>query len=175
MPIERLDCKNNRIELPILGVTTEVETLKQALAEAEKKAAEERTERERLGGQYGEGQQKLQALTEKKEGLERDAKAQATELASAVEASKNAKAEAQKALQELEEMRKIAAGKTFSMQSRNIKVKYCYLPGSGVLQGRSSIYPAVHPTPPHSSGAKGTARRRGCSGLSILRPDTLCP
>src|SRR3954470_22038811 len=115
------------IELPIEGVTTEVETLKQALAEAEKKAAEERTERERLGGQYGGGQQKLQALTEKHEGLELDAKAQATELTSAIEATKNAKVEAQKALQELEEMRKIAASKTFSMQSRNIKVKYLLL------------------------------------------------
>src|SRR3954467_13368808 len=110
--------------MPILGAVTEVETLRQALAEADKKAAEERTERARLGGQYGEVQQKLQALMEKHEGLELDAKAQATELASAVEATKNAKAEAQRALQELEEMRKIAAGKTFSMQSRNIKVKY---------------------------------------------------
>src|SRR3954469_25049172 len=107
----------------MVGAAMEVATLKQALAEAEKKAAEERTEREKLGGQYGEVQQKLQALMEKNEGLELDVKAQATELASAVEATKNAKAEAQRALQELEEMRKIAAGKTFSMQSRNIKVK----------------------------------------------------
>src|SRR4051794_36662674 len=115
------------IELPIVGATTEVATLRQALAEAEKKAAEERTEREKLGGQYGEVQQKLQALMEKHEVLERDAKTRATELASAVEATKSAKAEAQRALQELEEMKKIAVGKTFSMQSRNIKVKYLLL------------------------------------------------
>src|SRR3954470_17048678 len=119
--------KNNRIELPFVGVTKEVETLRQALAEAEKKAAEECTKREKLGGQYGEVEQKLQALMEKHEGLELDVKAQATELASAIEATKNAKGEAQRALQELEDMRKIAAGKTFSMQSRNIKVKYLLL------------------------------------------------
>src|SRR3954464_979387 len=105
----------------------EVETLKQALIEAEKKTAGERTEREKLGGQYGEVQQKLQALMEKHEGLELDVKTQATELASAVEATKSAKAEALGAHQELEDMRKTAAGKTFSMQSRNIKVKYLLL------------------------------------------------
>src|SRR4051812_33948091 len=111
----------------------------------------------------------------KHEGLELDMKSQATELASAVEATKNAKDEAQRALQELEEMRKLAAGKTFSMQSRNIKVKYLLLTRIWNSPGRSLMYPVVHPTPPHSSGAKGTARRRVCSGLSILRPDTLCP
>src|SRR3954464_11852892 len=105
----------------------EVETLKQALIEAEKKTAGERTEREKLGVQCGEVQQELQALMKKHEGLELDVKTQATELTSAIEATKIAKAEAQKALQELEDMKKIAAGKAFSMQSRNIKVKYLLL------------------------------------------------
>ena len=54
-------------------------------------------------------------------------KTQATELTSAVEAAKNAKAEAQKALHELEDVKKIAAGKAFLMQSRNIKVNYLSL------------------------------------------------
>ena len=40
--------KNNRIILLIVGATTEVATLKQALSEAEKKVAAERTEREKL-------------------------------------------------------------------------------------------------------------------------------
>ena len=87
----------------------------QALTEAEKKTAEERTERERLGVECGEVQQKLQDLMKKHEALELDVKMQATELTSAVEAAKNAKAEAQKALQELEELKKISAGKAFSM------------------------------------------------------------
>ena len=51
--------KNNRIVLLIVGATTEVATLKQALSEAEKKTAVERTEREKLGAQVGEGQQEL--------------------------------------------------------------------------------------------------------------------
>src|SRR3954469_11207054 len=119
-----LIAENNRNTLPNVGAATEVATLRQALAEAEKKTAEERTEREKLGVQCDEVQQQLQALMEKHEGLELEVKTQATELASALE---SAKAEAQRALQELEDMKKIAAGKAFSMQSRNIKVKYLLL------------------------------------------------
>ena len=48
--------KNNRIVLLIIGATTEVATLKQALSDAEKKTAAERTERDRLGTQVGEAQ-----------------------------------------------------------------------------------------------------------------------
>src|SRR3954468_9549476 len=96
--------------------------MKQALAEAGKKMAEERTERERLWGSVGKVQPELQALMKKHESLELESKAQASELASALETAKGAKAEAQKALQELEEMKKTAAGKAFLMQSRNIKL-----------------------------------------------------
>ena len=63
----------------------------------------------------------------KHESLELESKAQASELATALETAKSAKAEAQKALQELEEMKKIAPGKAFFMQSRNIKVNYLLL------------------------------------------------
>ena len=122
-----LIAENNRNTLPNVGAATEVSTLRQALTEAEKKTAEERTEREKLGVQCGEVQQKLQDLMKKHEALELDVKKQATELTSAIEAAKNAKAEAQKALQELEELKKIAAGKAFLMQSRNIKIKYLFL------------------------------------------------
>ena len=51
--------KNNRIVLLIVGATTEVATLKQALSEAEKETTTERTEREKLGAQVGEVQQEL--------------------------------------------------------------------------------------------------------------------
>ena len=66
--------KNNRIVLLIVGATTEVATLKQALSEAEKKMAAERTERDRLGAQVGEVQQELQDFVKKYESLERDSK-----------------------------------------------------------------------------------------------------
>ena len=97
-------------------------TLKQALSEAEKKTATEHTEREKFEAQVGEVQQELQALMKKHESLELDSKTRASELAAALKTAKSAKAEAQKALQELDAVKKIAAGKAFSMQRRHINV-----------------------------------------------------
>ena len=48
-------------------------------------------------------------------------------LAAALESAKSAKAEAQKALQEIEAMNKIAASKAFFMQSKHVKVNYLLL------------------------------------------------
>ena len=45
----------------------------------------------------------------------------------ALESAKSAKAEAQKALQEVEAMKKIVAGKAFIMQSKHVKVNYLLL------------------------------------------------
>ena len=66
--------KSDRINAAIVGATTEVATLKQALFEAEKRAATERTEREKYEAQVGKVQQELQALMEKHESLELDSK-----------------------------------------------------------------------------------------------------
>ena len=82
----------------LLGATTEVATLKQALSEAEDKAAKERTEQERQEARVGEVQQELQALVTKHKVLELDSKTRESELAAALESAKSAKAEAQKAL-----------------------------------------------------------------------------
>ena len=71
--------------------------------------------------------QELHALVNKHESLELDSKTQESELASALESAKPAKAKAQKALQEIEAMKKIAAGKEFFMQSKHVKVNYLLL------------------------------------------------
>ena len=73
-------------------------TLKQALSEAEKKTVVERTERERLGARVAVVHQELQVLMEKHENLERDSNTRESDLDAALESTKNAKAEAQKAL-----------------------------------------------------------------------------
>ena len=106
---------------------TEVATLKQALTKAEDKAAKERTKRERQEARMGEVQQELQALVTKHEALELDSKTRESELATALESAKNARAEAQKALQEIDTMKKIAAGKAFYMRSKHVKVNYLLL------------------------------------------------
>ena len=73
-------------------------TLKQALSEAENKAAQECTEREKQEARVGEVQQELHALVTKHEALELDSKTRESELAATLESAKNATAEAQKAM-----------------------------------------------------------------------------
>ena len=119
--------QNDRIIVYLPGATTEVSTLKQALTKAKDNAAVERTEREKQEARVAEVQQELQALMKKYESLERDSKTRESELTLALESAKTAKAKAQKALQEIEAMNKIAAGKAFFMQSKHIKVNYLLL------------------------------------------------
>ena len=95
----------------IAGATNEVATLKEAVSAAERNAAAERTEREKYEAKVGKVRQELQALMEKHESLELDSKTRASELVVAIENAKSAKAESQKTLQELDEVKKIAAGK----------------------------------------------------------------
>ena len=112
--------QNDRIIVCLPGATTEVATLKQALTKAEDNAAKERTEQEKHEARVGEVQQELQALMKKHESLELDSKTRASELAAALKTAKSAKAESQKTLQELDEVKKIAAGKASFMQSKHI-------------------------------------------------------
>ena len=72
-------------------------------------------------------QQELQALAKKHESLELDSKTQGSELAKALESTQHAKAEAQKALREIEAVKKIAAGKAFIMQSKHVKETFLLL------------------------------------------------
>ena len=110
-----------------IGATTEVEALKEALAEAEGKAVKEHAARKKLKARVNEVQQELQDAVRKCETLERDASAQETELAKARQSAETSRNEAQGALQEIQEAKKIAAGKAFSMQSKYVKKKYVLL------------------------------------------------
>ena len=108
----------------VAGVTSEVTALKEAMSKAKDNAAVERTEREKQEARVAEVLQELDALVKKHERLELDSKTRESELASALESAKSAKAKAQKALKEIEVMKKIAAGKAFFMQSKHVKVNY---------------------------------------------------
>ena len=109
------------------GTTTEVETLRKALSVAEDKVAKERIEREKQEARVGEVQQELEALAKKHESLELDSKTRESKLAQALESVRGAKAEAHKALQEIDAAKKIATGKAFNMQSKNVNKKYLVL------------------------------------------------
>ena len=98
--------------------------LKKALTEAKDKAAKEHAAREKHEARVGEVQQELQLVVQKYESLARDSKTQESELARALQGAQDARAEAQKARQEIQAAKKIAAGKAFYMQSKHVKVNY---------------------------------------------------
>ena len=123
------------------GATNEVATLKEAVSAAERNAAAERAEREKQEARVAVVRQELQALMEKHESLERDSKTRESELASALESAKTAKADAHKSLQEIELVRKIAAGKAFFMQSKHVNVNYVLLTRIRSSQGAFADLP----------------------------------
>ena len=92
-----------------------METLKNALAEAQKRAAKEQAAREKHEARVGEVQQELQDAVKKCESLERKFADQESVLAKARQRAQEARVEAQGALQEIQEAKKIAAGKAFIM------------------------------------------------------------
>ena len=104
-----------------------METLKKALAEAQERAAKEQAAREKHAARVGEVQQELQDAVKKCESLECNIADQESELAKARQSAQDARVEAQGALQEIQEARKIAAGKVFSMQSKYVKKNYFLL------------------------------------------------
>ena len=69
----------------------------------------------------------LQDAVKKCESLERNIADQESELAKARQSTQDARVEAQGALQEIQEVRKIAAGKAFIMQSKYVKKRYFLL------------------------------------------------
>ena len=119
------------------GATNEVAALKEAVSAAERNAVAERAEREKQEAHMAVVQQELQALMEKHESLEHDSKTRESEIASALESAKAAKAEAHKTLQEVEGVKKIAAGKAFFMQSKHVNVNYVLLTSRGVCRSAS--------------------------------------
>ena len=111
----------------------------------------------------------------KHESLELDSKTQASKLAAALKSAKSAKAEAQKALKEIEAMKKIATGKAFIMQSKHVKVNYLLLTRVRSSPGAFADLPRNASDAAAYYQAKEGSSTRRCSGLSMLRPDTRCP
>ena len=94
---------------------TEVEALKRAVAEAEEKTATERTLREKHEAIVIKAEQELQEAMSKCEALEQSLTEKESELTKARQATSDAQGETQSVLPGIQEARKIAAGKAFSM------------------------------------------------------------
>ena len=69
-------------------------------------------------------------MVKKCETLENDASAKEAELTKARQSAETARNEAQAALQEIQEAKKITAGKAFKMQSKYAAKQYLFNPGS---------------------------------------------
>ena len=158
-----------------VGAVIEVEDLKNALAEAEGKAVQQQAARKKLKARVDEIQQELQDAVRKCEALEREASVRETELTKARQSAEAAQNEAWAALQEIQEAKKIAAGKAFNMQSKYAERKYLLLtrirscPGAFVDLPRS-----VSDARSSSMPGKGILRR-SYSGRSMLCQNIRCP
>ena len=98
-----------------------------------------------------------------------------SELTAAIENAMSAKAESQKTLQELDEVKKISAGKAFFMQSKHINVSYLLLTQIRSSPGAFTDLPrSVSDAAAFYRAEEGSSMEK-CSGLSTLRPDTPCP
>ena len=117
----------------VTEATTEVASLKKVLSEAEHKAALELKERKKQEARVGEVQEELQELGKKLEFAERELKAKEAELAKALTNTKDSKAEAKRAQQEIQEAKKIAAGKKFLCKANMWRRRFFYLLESGAL------------------------------------------
>ena len=94
---------------------TEVEALKRAVAEAEKKAAMERALREKHEARVIKAEQELQEAVSKCEALEQSLTEKESELTKARQATSDSRGETQSTLQGIQEARKITAGNAFPM------------------------------------------------------------
>ena len=150
-------------------------SLKKALSEAEDKAALERKEREKQDARVGEVQQELQDLSKKFEAVERELKAKEDELTKALSSIKDAKAEAEKAQQEIQETKKIAAGKKFFMQSKHVEEEFLLLTRVRSSPGAFADLPRSVSDAAEFYRAQEGAQRRSCSGPSMLGPNIRCP
>ena len=90
-----------------LGANAEIEALKKALAEADKKATAEQALREMHEARVIEAEQELQEAVKKSETLEQSQSGKESELAQALQAANDVWEEARGALKDIQEARRI--------------------------------------------------------------------
>ena len=104
--------------LHALGANAEIEAPKKAVALAEKKAAVEQALREKHEARVIEAERELQEAVKKSETLEQILSVKESKLAQALQAANDVQEEARGALKDIQEARRIAAGKAFSYSKR---------------------------------------------------------
>ena len=94
-----------------LGASAEYEALKKAAADAQEKAATEQALREKHEARVVIAERELQDAVTKSESLEQSLVGKESELAQALQAAEGAWEEARDAVRDIQEARKVAAGK----------------------------------------------------------------
>ena len=101
-----------------LGASAEYEALKKVVPDANEKAAAEQALREKHEARVITAERELQEAMKKSETLEQSLARKESELAQALQAANDVREEAQGALKDIREARRIAAGKAFSYLKR---------------------------------------------------------
>ena len=100
-----------------LGANAEIEALKKVVAEADKKASAKQALCEKHEARVIEAERELQEAVKKSETLEQSLSLKESELVQALQAANDAREEAQGALKDIQEARRIAAGKAFLLKA----------------------------------------------------------
>ena len=158
----------------VTEATTEVASLKKALSEAKHKAAVECEERKKQEARVGEVQEELLELRKKSESVEHELKAKEAELAKALTSMKDTKAEAERAHREIQEAKKIAAGKKFFMQSKHVEEAFLLLTRIRSSPGAFADLPRSVSDAAEFYRAQEGNQRRSSYGPSMLGPNTRC-
>ena len=103
--------------LYVPGANAEMEALKKDVAKANEKAATEQALREKHEARVIEAEQELQEAMKKNETLEQSLAGKESELAQALQAADDAREEARGALKDIQEARRVAAGKAFLLKA----------------------------------------------------------
>ena len=128
-------CLTKIFVLYALGASAEIEALKKAVAEADNKAAAEQALREKHEARVIEAERELQEAVKKSEPLEQSLAGKETELTQALQAAEDAREEARGALKDIQEARKVAAGKAFCTQGH-----FCIVMGGTLSDKLNSCF-----------------------------------
>ena len=96
-----------------LGASAKFEALKKVVAEGNEKAAAEHALHEKHEAKVIQDERELQEAVKKSDALEQSLAGKESELSQALQTMEDARAEAHGALKDIQEARKVAAGKAF--------------------------------------------------------------
>ena len=106
-------CLTKIFVLYALGASAEIEALRKVVAEADNKATAEQDLREKHEARVIEAERELQEAVKKSETLDQSLAGKESELAQALQAVEDAREEARGAVRDIQEARKVLAGKAY--------------------------------------------------------------